>query len=247
MYLTDVDFWEVVKRQYTFKLKAYLGIFTTMVLVQLLAILLSSTGTGSMGSGSEVFSIRVRYYSGMLIVTFMMLWAFITAIQITTKAYRYDDFSFVTNRVSSNVSNILFLGTASLIGGITSILSSILFKLVVYSFSSVEQVIWGEFGFEELAIGMIGTTCYLILFSSLGYFVGTLAQVHKLFVLLVPGVFLWNVMMEINTNREPTLIQWAVEWFSNEGSLLLFMMKVLLTAAILFSSAVVLSDRLEVR
>lgn len=55
-----------------------------------------------------------------------------TGILITTKAVRYDDFTFVSNRLSSNLANILFLLTASAIGGAAAVTAGFLLKIIAF-------------------------------------------------------------------------------------------------------------------
>ena len=132
MSLSRASLMEVVKKQYLFKLKSFIQVFMTLVVLQLLAMLFSFNGVGMMGSSNASVEMDIQYYSADIVVVFTMLWAFITAILITTKAYRNDDFAFVTNRLSSNLSNMLFLLTASILGGILAILSSYLMKVMMY-------------------------------------------------------------------------------------------------------------------
>src|SRR6476660_9775510 len=131
MSLTKVNLAETVKKQYKFKLKANIDVFSSLVWIQLLAILFSLGGVASMGGGSVDLNFNVKYYSADLVVVFTMLWSFVTAITITTKPYRNHDFTFVSNRLSSSLSNILFLLTVSFIGSITATLAGNLVKLLV--------------------------------------------------------------------------------------------------------------------
>ena len=123
MSLKTINLAETVKKQFVFKLKANIDVFSSLVWIQLLAILFSLNGVASMGMGGTNLSVDVKYYSADLVIIFTMLWSFVTAITITTKPYRNHDFTFVSNRLSSSLSNILFLLTASFIGSITATLS----------------------------------------------------------------------------------------------------------------------------
>ena len=123
MYLADVKLRGVVKKQFLYKLKAHLSIFSSLFIIQVVGMLLSMNGSNSMGMSSNGYSLNISYYTGDIIIIFTMLWSFISAIIITTKAYQDDDFVFVSNRFSSNVNQYVFLIFASIIGGITSMLS----------------------------------------------------------------------------------------------------------------------------
>ncbi len=128
-YIT-VNLTNVILNQYRFKLKAYLGTLTTLIFVQLIAILLSLGGVGGSGAGNGSISININDYSGDMVTSFTVFWAFITGILITTKSYDEVGYTFVTNRLSNNLANILFLFTASIFAGITAILSRYVLMLV---------------------------------------------------------------------------------------------------------------------
>src|SRR5699024_5729575 len=106
-------------------------------------LLFSLGGVGQGGSGSFEISINRHYYTVDYVIAFTMIWAFITSIQMTTREYRQDDFTFVTNRLSGNLSNIAFLFTASVIGGVLAVLSDFLLKGVIrflFKFSFIPQM-----------------------------------------------------------------------------------------------------------
>jgi hypothetical protein len=199
------------------------------------------------GSSSETVDVEVHYISADLVVFFTMIWGFIIAIIITTKAYRNDDFTFVTNRLSSNLSNLLFLLTASIIGGLTAMLSTNLLKVIMYFFvgqltiSSTSMVSAPV----EFILGIFATSFYIFLFCALGYLIGTLVQIHKVFALLVPALFFGAlVLSEISGNAG--IMANFFGFIFTESSILLFMIKIMVTSGLLFASAFVLSNRMEV-
>ncbi|KAA0550378.1 hypothetical protein FZW96_03300 [Bacillus sp. BGMRC 2118] len=246
MSLTEVSVIDSVKRQFKFKLRSYIGAFTTLVAVQLIALLFSSSGTGSMGSGSESYSINVSYYSSDLVIMFTMLWSFITAILITTKSYRYEDFMFVTSRLTSGLANVVFLLISSVIGGLFSVLAGYVQKVYLLYLSDSMNLLNAAPSISEIVVGILGAIFYMILFSALGYFVGMLTQFHKLFIILVPAYFFGSLFMSAK-NDEEGLITKLFNFFVEETSLLVFIGKVLLVAATLFYGSYLLSKRLEVR
>ena len=249
MSLTKVSLIDVVKKQYIYKLKAYSQVFMSLIFLQLLAVLFSMNGVGSMGgsTGGSV-ELQVKYFSADFVAAFTMLWGFITAILITTKAYRNDDFVFVTNRVSSNLSNAVFLLTASVIGGITAMLSSYLLKVIVYYFISdlsIKSITVLEAPME-LLLGIFSTILYVFLFCALGYLVGTLVQISKAFTVLLPAAFFGTLILEGLSGKAGTVAN-VFDFFFTESSLVLFIVKIIVSAGLLFSGAFVLSNRLEVR
>jgi len=247
MSLARTNLMEVVKRQYLFKLKSYIQVFMTLVVLQLLGMLFSFNGVGMMGSSNGSVEVDIQYYSADIVVVFTMLWAFITAILITTKAYRNDDFAFVTNRLSSNLSNMLFLLTASILGGVLAILSSYLMKVMMYlvgqQFVNATNVTAVPI---ELLLGIAATVFYVFLASALGYFVGTLVQINRTFIVLIPVLFFGSMFVG-EVSGKGKFVTAAFEFIFNEPSLLLFIIKIIVIAGLLFGSAFVLTNRMEVK
>ena len=245
MSLTTINLAETVKKQFVFKLKANIDVFSSLVGIQLLAILFSLNGVASMGMGGTNLSVDVKYYSADLVIIFTMLWSFITAITITTKPYRNHDFTFVSNRLSSSLSNILFLLTASFIGSITATLAGNLVKLLV-SILFKQELFHFYNGSLEFVLGIGVTIIYVFFLSSIGYLIGTLVQVSKGFIILIPVVFLGTIFLAASMHTEPLLIQ-IFQFYVLESSLLLFILKTLLTTVLFFIAAISLLNRMEVR
>ena len=72
MSLTKVTLAEIVKKQYLFKLKANIDSFSSLVWIQLLAILFSFGGIGSSGMGMGEMNIDVKYYSSDMVIVFSL-------------------------------------------------------------------------------------------------------------------------------------------------------------------------------
>ncbi len=238
---------KLIQKQTAFKLKAYYSVFTTLILLQLVAILFSFNAIEMTGGGTNTVSIYINYYSADIVIIFTMLWSFITAILITTRAYRNDEFTFVTNRVSSNLSNINFLLIASLVGGITALLSRYIPRVIMYytlNIAPVKPSIVSETG-SELLVGILATILYVLLFSAIGYFSGMLVQLHKVFIVLLPAAYIGFLYLggKIRNNEGNAVI----EFFGDESSFVIFIIKILVITALLFGSATALSNRLEVK
>lgn len=245
MSLTTLSTGNLVKKQFQYKMKAYIGVFGSLMVIQILAILFSlGGGSGMSGGGTYALSVNIRYYSADMVIAFTMLWAFISAILVTTKAYREDDFTFVTNRITANLSNIAFLGIASIIGGITAILSGFLLKTLMYYILDYGQIIGISTtpGIQEFMVGLFATVMLVFLCSSLGYLVGTLVQLSKLFIVVLPVVIFG---FEITSSIYPLIP--IGEFYFQEQSFIVFLVKILITIAILFSVTGILSNRMEVR
>ncbi|MFE8702962.1 hypothetical protein ACFYKX_20345 [Cytobacillus sp. FJAT-54145] len=248
MSLVEVNTLDIVKKQYSYKLKAYIGVFSSLFLAHVIAILFSFFGgVGMTGTGNESISLTVKLFSGDLIIGFTMIWGFIISLLITTKAYRYDDFAFVTNRLSSNLSNIGFLMTTSIVGGVTALLSSILLKVMLFFIYGTDYLMSSFQKPGDLLIGIWAAILYILLFSSIGYFVGVLVQINKLFMIFLPTLFFGSLFVGLRNLNEPSLFVKISTFFVGETSLLLFSVKIFVTVTVLFLAATSLSNRLEVR
>ncbi|MEH7114488.1 hypothetical protein V7124_19305 [Neobacillus niacini] len=245
MSLSKTSMLDIIKKQYTFKLRAYMQVFMSMVFIQMLGILFSFNGVGMSGGGSNTLSVNVHYYSADIVVAFTIVWAIISAILITTQAYRNDDFVFITNRMSSNFSNILFLLTASIIGGITAIMSTYVMKVLMYVLGRTEYLS-SPIAVPEMLIGFGATILYVFLGTAIGYFIGTLVQLNKVFVVLVPGVFIGMIVLGAGS-MNGGFFQDMIKFIFMESSFALFFIKIIILVILLFSSSAMLSNRLEVR
>lgn len=239
---------DVVKKQYIYKLKAYMSVFTTLFVLHLIALVFSIQGVGSSGTGDNSIEITVKYYSADGILMFTFLWAFVTSILLTTKAYRYDDFFFVTNRLSSHLSNVFFMLTASVIAGIFAMFSGSLLKVIMhYGFGTSfvqESNVFAAPG--EWFIGIAAAILYVLLFCAAGYFIGTLVQVSKAFAVVIPVVFFGTAFLEASKGEEGTIAS-IFRFFADESSFTLFLVKVAVTAAVLFAGSIAMFYRMEVR
>ncbi|KHF38898.1 hypothetical protein [Halalkalibacter okhensis] len=248
MYLTELSLFEVIKRQFRYKIKAYLGIFVSLMILQIIAIVFSLNGASSVGSGSDSFSITVSNYSADLVIVFTFLWSFISAILLTTRAYRFDDFSFVTNRLSSSVSTILFLIFACTFAGICAMLSSFLLKTIIYFFFTDLTIAGGILQTipDKLMIGTIATILYVTLFGAVGYLIGALTQLHKIFVISIPAVVFGFLFIGAPLGVGNVFL-WINEFLFQETSFIIFTAKVIGLSGLCFGSSILMLNRLEVR
>ena len=247
MSLTEASLFETVKNQYLYKLKSRLGLFLAMVGVQVMALLFSLGGVMNYGMGSQYVNLSVRLFSSEMVIAFTFLWIFVVAVLITTKDYQNIDFTFVANRLSSNLSNAAFLVTAALIGGITAMLSGFLLRIIVYFKGSIYLLSQNFIAAPEVIFaGMAVTILYLLLFGSLGYFCGALVQLSKVFIVLMAGTYFGLIILAGRGHHLPELLK-VFDFFRGESSLALLAVKVIIAAGLLYACSIMLSNRLEVR
>ncbi|QWC23755.1 hypothetical protein KJK41_05240 [Bacillus haikouensis] len=246
MYLAEVKAWDIIKKQYRYKLKSYFGVFTSLVVIQLLAILFSFNGTGMSGGSSASLDYEVHYLTSDVLQVFMMIWAFITSVLITTKAYRFEDAVFVTNRWISHLSSILFLFTASVFAGITVYLAGHLFKVIRFMVKEHSSIIVESVTLSGLLTGVPASILYIFLFASAGYFVGMLVQFNKIFTVVLPVIFVGALILD-GIGGDPTLLVNAGTFFGSETSFGIFLVKILGVSVLLLLGGMGVSSRLGVR
>ena len=174
MSLISSSIFNITKTQYLYKLKTNFGLFFSLILVQIFAIIFSQVGVGSSGMSTSGVFIAIAYFSGNTVIVFTLIWAFIISILMTTKNNRNMDFTFVSNRFTSNYSNIGFLMTLGLYGSLTTSLSRNLIGALVYLIAGGKSIISDGFIIspQYMLVNIISMLLYIILISSIGYFLG---------------------------------------------------------------------------
>ena len=131
MYLNEPTLDDIVKKQFRFKLNANAASFSTFVLLQVGTIIMEIFGSNHgflySSNGSLVSIITLSNDTNIVMA---MVWAFVLGIMLTTRTKQSESFSFVSTRLSNHFSNLLFMLFASLVAGISVVLSSSAIKLV---------------------------------------------------------------------------------------------------------------------
>nr|WP_295974159.1 hypothetical protein [uncultured Bacillus sp.] len=244
MSLSTISMTKTIKKQYVFKMKSNIDAFSSLIWIQILAMFLSFNAAASMGFANNNMDVNVQYFTGDIIMVFTMIWSFTTAITITTRPYRYHDFTFITNRVSSSLSNILFLATANLFASFTAILAYHLLK-VICILDKGQQIYFVQAEFLDSLLGILAAFLYLMLVSSVGYFIGSVVQMSKAYILLISALVI--ALFVGNIVQENSFILAFNQFYFKETSLLLFLIKMLLSASVFFTASISLLNRLEVR
>lgn len=251
MSLSKVSLGDIVKKQYQLKLKSYIGFWGSLIVLQLVAILFSLSSIGNGISGGSYLELSMDYYTADYVVIFTMIWAFIISSQIMSRENREGDYTFVTNRLASNLSNIVFLFTVSVISGILAILSGFLLKVMIRFLLNYSHIL-GTGIASDLKVflkGMMATILYIFVVSALGYLVGALIQLSKLFIALLPVLFLGLIFISARAGSADqwNIFSWVFKFYFQEPIFLLFFMKMVITSGLIFLGAILLTNRLEVR
>ena len=248
MYLAKSSLWTLVRRQFEYKLQVYRNLFTGLMLAQLLAVFFSLGGSGKMTEISGNMVLRLKSYNGNIILIFTILWSLAAAMTITTLASRDMDFTFVTNRLSSNLSSICYLLAIATAGALTSTFCAVALRVLVYlgyGSSSIQTV---NFFLSpwELIVYIFAMYFYILLFMSLGYFAGVLMRIHRVFMIIIPAAVIF-FLFSATSQGHPLNTAVILHFFTRENSLPLFALKAVAAAGLLFCLSKVLSDRMEVR
>jgi len=248
MFLTEMSLFELVKKQYKFKINVYIRVFSALMATQLIAILISMSGVASSGTGTEGIQLNITYYSADMVIGLTMVWAFLSSMLITTRAYRFDDFIFVATRLSSNLANALFLLTTSIVGGVTAMLSGYLLKVVIFLVKGT-HLVQGDSIFhapQELLLGIFASTLYIFFFCALGYLFGMLTQIYKPLIVLLPVAIL-GISFIHSMGGEGPIIELFFQFFFKEASIWIFFVKMLISSVFLLSCSAAISNRMGVR
>lgn len=252
MSLTEISLGTVVKKQYIFKLRSYANLYVSLVITQLIALLFTIGGMviENRGIGWNNIFLEVKFYSSLGIFIFTVFWILIYSFILPFPSYRYPDFSFVTNRVSSNMANMGFLITAAIAGGVTVTLGSLLVRNIIYYIGGNEGILSSNFWvsggdlFTSMAVGSL----YLLLLGTIGYFLGILVQLHRSLYLILPAFILGLLIYAIYAARtNPGLVSQPILFFVQEEAPVLFILKIIGSVLLLWLGATILSNRVELR
>lgn len=243
MSLSKIKFSKTVNNLYRFKLKTNMNLFNSLIVLHLFGILFSLGGIGQ--QGGEYYNIS--YYTADYMIGLTMVWAFIIGLQFMSRDLRNHDFLFVTNRLASHIANGLFLFTMSVIGAITAILTRYLSKLIIhFSFGTVYMNEIVPPTITEYIFGVIATILFVFIFSIIGYMVGSIIQLNKIFIILLPVFIITYLILSARSGQSNLLII-LFEFYFAESSFILYLLKVMGTSAIIFTSAIGLTNRLEAK
>lgn len=242
MSLVKSNFMSVVKKQYVFKLQGFSKFFFIIIATQIIGMLFALTNAGgNISTSNDIYSLNIEKNSTLQVFIFTIACVIGATILLNLKEYKDMDFTFVSNRMSSNLSNIGFLITLSLFGATTSAISGVLVRTIKYLFVGGAKVI--EVGFfltpGEIMCSIGAHFLYILLFSSIVYFCTVLTQKSNIFIVVILAV----VVLLPQTSLRGS----AIDFYVKEHNFIIFMIKTIITAVIFFSASVLVSNNLEVR
>lgn len=236
----------IIKAQWRYKIKANFGMALSLLAAQMISMTFSEYSSGNP---------FLTKYSDDVLIIFTMLLIGVESFIMTTKRRRELDFTFVTNRMSGNLSTISYLLTLSVFAGITAFLFSLLARILIYFSEGQSNLPAAGFIMPPtyFLTGMTAAILYCILLSSVGFFFGSLFQNKLALLISIIGVIvifiayfsfgrntvLWNTLASF-------LDKHLTGFFSGERSLWLFAVKALTTSAVLYAGGLLLTNRGEV-
>jgi hypothetical protein len=181
------------------------------------------------------------------VITFTFLWAFIHSIIITTKRDVENTFFFVGNRLTHDVSNILFLFFASVVAAMLTVLSAFAIRVYIYYFLSEEILAGDSFVLTggEIFSGTVTMMLHLFLLCSVGYFLGTVTRMHRLLPVILPVFIIGTIIFF--AQRDARLLQSFITFYFEESNPILLVVKVVATVIFFITASTLISSRTEVR
>lgn len=235
---------DIVKKLLLYKFQSYVGVIWTLMTLQGIGILFSMNGVGQAGFSMSGMRIDSILYNANMVFTFTMLWIFISAIIITTKANQLDDYTFITTRKTSNIANGLFLIVAALFGALTSMLSSALIRVIYSIFGGEGITLAVTYSVSDWLLGFWTAFFYLVFLAAAGYFIGMIFQLH---VFIRTVVVILIISAFFGASISGNVVEAIFVFIFQESNVILFALKTTVSAGILFVATLLFTEKMEVR
>lgn len=241
--INRLSFQEAVKRQFSFKLKAYHNVIGSLFLFQIIAAFFSIGGNSSSMIDNYI-AITTYTFSTDIIISLTLLWIFTMSFYMTNRASKNMMFNFVTDKLSNHVANMLCMLLFSIIGAVSSVLLGVSLRLGIIYYVGTDAI----YTYETLSITQLLTTVFVvflyhILVFSFGYVIGEVIQLHRTFVLVIPLFLFGLFIFTVNLFNEAYLFT----FYLMESNMLVFSAKVIASVLLFWMVAVWVGRRLEVR
>ncbi|TFE02067.1 hypothetical protein [Jeotgalibacillus salarius] len=244
MSLATVSTGDVIRQQVIYKCYAMADLWRSLVVIQLIAIIFSALGSGGMGTSDDMFSLDVTTFSTDTVFLFTVFWLIVTSALITSKSYRFEDFSYVTTRGISQASNGILLLLTVFTATVFTIMSSYVIFMTILVFDK------GDFYPGLASVGTPGEVYlsflaifgYLLVAAGAGYFFGILIQISKLFIGIIPVILFGPLFV-----RSYLIYEFGYQFYALETSITLFMIKAIGTALVLYGAGSLILNKKEVR
>lgn len=83
--------------------------------------------------------------------------------------------------------------------------------------------------FVEVILGIVVTTLYMFLLGAIGYFLGEIFALHRLFIIIIPVIFIGFLIIFHESALGPMF-----DFFTQESNFVIFTIKVFIVTSVLF-------------
>ena len=237
MYSNKVSVTQNLAQQLLWKYSTYSQMVSTIVGIQFIFTLLAFNGTGSSSSGTAQVSVQEQFYSLDLMLFISIFALFVISWVVTNKSIIHENFSIPTTRLTAHSSTVLFLISLCALATITALCTLYISIFARMVFTDVQMVMPSTLiDFEALILLFFS----LLLAAAGGYFIGSLIYVSKLFIIAFVAV-LFIIFRNYIEN-----IQMIIHFYFGED-VFSYVIKALVSAILLFGTAIALKNRKEVR
>lgn len=237
MYSNKISVTQNLAQQLLWKYSTYSQMVSTIVGVQFIFTLLAFNGTGSSSSGTAQVSVQEQFYSLDLMLFISIFALFVISWVVTNKSIIHENFSIPTTRLTAHSSTVLFLISLCALATITALCTLYISIFARMVFTDVQMVMPSTLiDFEALILLFFS----LLLAAAGGYFIGSLIYVSKLFIIAFVAV-LFIIFRNYIEN-----IQMIIHFYFGED-VFSYVIKALVSAILLFGTAIALKNRKEVR
>lgn len=249
MSLPEISLAQGVKNQYIATMRT-LGVsfYRNLLFLELLFGLLSYYNSIPAGWDwwwfNSLYLAQLRTISDGMSYWIALLYVAAMGWILAGKRWRNTSFTFVSNRLSYNLSNMATLFTFSALASLIATLNMVLMR-VIFAYVSPGVVFFNGFRLAPHDLGICWAACF-------GYSLLAGAAVYLLTVILIRQpkialVFPLALLVYIIVPNSIDICLPLIWFFLGEANLLLFLLKTILTVLLCFAIAYPVSRRLEVR
>lgn len=249
MSLTKPTIWSNIQKLVQHNFIVYSNVYISLLMFQIIAIALLNSSTSYFSTDSLHYSIEFLSISPEPVIVLTFIWAFITGLYPTMKQVRNNSLVFVATRTTYTIANYIFLIITMLIGTFFLVFSSS-FVWVLHLIQDPTLMIDSVLLLNEpteLFIVFITGFCYLIVIAMVGYLIGAIWQLHKLYGLIIVGLIITvPSIYSLMTNRidQTTLLSTI---FLFEKSIGIFIVKALLIFFLTAILSILITNKVEVK
>ena len=245
MSLQEVSLYEVVRKQFVYKVKSYTGILQSLMVLQVIGLFIAASGSSGMTGGTRgSLNYSITFFSGTALTVMTILWIITNSILISTTAYKNDDFTFVSTRWSRHLANGIYIGFLAILGTLTSYLGINVLK-IVYQLLQIEAIYDLNLTYMEHFASLVTMFGYILLSGISAYFIGSILQFNKLFTIF--GIIAIVALITVFNSFNQVNFYYSIgKFILAEESILAFLIKIGSICILMFSASWFVNKNQEV-